>query len=510
MIRNRYKRIIGSRLVVTVLAVLVQLAWLWGLLKLLAPYALLINVALTVLAVLFVLYVASKRDEPAYKVLWLIFILAFPLFGTILYLCFGDKKTSWPLRRRLDRVRSGMAPLETSPETSAALTQASPRMAQTFRYAARLSQYPSYKNTNAQYYPIGDELYPAMLEALERAEKFIYLEYFIVAEGEMWDSILNILIRKAAQGVDVRMIYDDLGSLTTLPPGYAEHLCRKGIKCISFNPMKLILSGTLNNRDHRKILVVDGTVAFSGGINLADEYINRFVKYGHWKDAGFRLEGPAVQSYVKMFAEFWNAFSPDPIISASEVPMSQDQSESGDGYVHPYYDTPTNRDAISNHLYMELLDQATEYAWFFTPYLMLGDTLLDAFVRAAQRGVDVRIVVPGVPDKPFIYRITQSFYRPLLEAGIHIYTYTPGFLHAKACLIDDEIGMLGTVNLDYRSLFLHFECNTLFYRAALLQDLKQDFIETQALCKEVMLSEQKNTIRQRLVDSILRIIAPLC
>lgn len=297
----------------------------------------------------------------------------------------------------------------------------------------------------------------------------------------MWGSILDILVRKAAQGIDVRMIYDDLGSLTTLPPGYAEYLRRRGIKCISFNPMKLILSGTLNNRDHRKMLVVDGKVAFSGGINLADEYINRRVKYGHWKDGGFRLEGPAVWSYARMFAEFWNASSADPIRFAGAIPSAPDAR--ADGYVLPYYDSPTNRDAISNHLYMELLDWATQYAWFFTPYLMLGDTLLDTFVRAAKRGVDVRIFVPGIPDKRFIYRITQSFYRPLLEAGVRIYTYTPGFLHAKACLIDDEIGMLGTVNLDYRSLFLHFECNVLFFRASLLRDLKRDFMEAQALCR---------------------------
>lgn len=505
---HRYKRVIGSRLIVTALAVLIQLAWLWGLLKILAPYALLINVALTVLAVLYVLYVASKREEPAYKVFWLIVILAFPLFGSILYLCFGDGKTSWPLRKRLNRAKNGLPPLKASPSAMDALKKDSPRMAQTFQYLSRLSEYPTYANKGASYYPLGDDMYPAMLEALEHAERFIYLEYFIVNTGEMWDRILNILEQKAACGVDIRMIYDDLGSLTTLPPRYADYLRKKGIQCISFNPMKLILSGTLNNRDHRKILIVDGTVAFSGGINLADEYINRVVKYGHWKDGGFRIEGPAVRSYVQMFAEFWNAFSTQPI-TLDPMLVPSDESYT-DGYVHPYYDTPTNSNAISNHLYMELLDQATQYAWFFTPYLMLGDTLMDAFVRTAQRGVDVRIFIPGVPDKKIIYRISQSFFRPLLEAGVHIYTYTPGFLHAKACLVDDKIGTLGTVNLDFRSLFLHFECNALFYRASILKDLKKDFTATRTQCKEITIKQCSDDTKRRLIDCLLRIIAPLC
>lgn len=506
--KRSYKRIIGSRLIVTALAVLIQLTWLWGLLEFLAPYALPINIVLTVLAVLFVLYVASKRDEPAYKILWLICILAFPLFGAILYLGFGDKKTSRPLHRRLEKAVAEIGPPKAEADAAHELEQESPHMAQIFHYASRLSRYPVQRNRDARYYPSGEAMFPVMLRALEQAEKYIYLEYFIISEGKMWQSMLATLVQKAACGVDVRIIYDDLGSLTTLPPGYAEYLRRRNIKCVSFNPMRLFLSGTLNNRDHRKILVIDGKVAFSGGINLADEYINRIEKYGYWKDGGFRLEGPAVQNYVQMFAEFWNAFSKDPLTlpdSCGSCPPEQ-----GDGYVLPYCDSPANRDAVSNHLYMELLGQATQYAWFFTPYLMLGDTLLDAFVRAAQRGVDVRIFVPGVPDKKLAYRMTQSFFRPLLEAGVRIYTYTPGFLHAKACLIDDEIGMLGTVNLDYRSLFLHFECNALFYRASLLRDLKRDFEETLPLCKEITQQDLRKALHSRMVDSILRIISPLC
>lgn len=507
--KQRYKRIIGSRLIVTFIAVIIQITWLWGLLKFLAPYALPINIVLTMLAIVFVLYVASKRDEPAYKILWLICILTFPLFGTILYLGFGDKRTSRPLHRRLEKVREQLGPLPEDPDTISALEAESLRTAQTFAYTSHLCHnYPVCKNISAQYYPLGDELFPSMLEALEQAEKYIYIEYFIISVGDMWNTILDVLERKAAEGVDVRIIYDDLGSLMTLPPKYSDFLGRKGIRSVSFNPMKLFLSGTLNNRDHRKILVIDGKIAFSGGINIADEYINRIVRLGHWKDIGFRIEGPAVYNYLHMFIEFWNAFSSDPL----PVPTQQYAAveDNYDGYVLPYFDSPANRDAVSNHLYMELLDSATRYAWFFTPYLMLGDTLLDTMVRAAQRGVDVRIFLPGIPDKRVIYRITQSFYRPLLKAGVHIYIYKPGFLHAKACLIDDEIGTVGTVNLDYRSLFLHFECNSLFYKASLLKDLKKDFDETLKQCEEFTADDQKDLLINKLADCVLRIIAPLC
>ena len=364
--RNRYKRIIGSRLVITVAAVLLQAAWLLWLLRFLAPYALVINTALTVLAVLFVLYVASKRDEAGYKILWLIAILAFPVFGAVLYLCFGDKRTSIPLKRRLAAARQGLGPPPAQDgAVMEALEREAPRAAQTFRYVSRLSGYPVCANQSADYYPLGDDLFPAMLEEMKRAERSIYLEYFIVDEGTMWDSMADILAEKAAQGVDVRMIYDDLGSLTTLPPGYAARLEARGIKCISFNPMRLILSGTLNNRDHRKILVIDGRVAFSGGINLADEYINAVVKYGHWKDGGFRITGAAARSYADMFAEFWNAFSKEPI--PRPEPPAPAPSAPADGYALPYYDSPIHPDAVSNQLYIELLDQAVEYAWVFHP-----------------------------------------------------------------------------------------------------------------------------------------------
>lgn len=309
-------------------------------------------------------------------------------------------------------------------------------------------------------------------------------------------------------GVDVRVIYDDFGSLTTLPGDYPKLLAKKGIKCIQFNPIRLFFSGTLNNRDHRKILVIDGNIAFSGGCNLADEYINEYERFGHWKDIGFKTTGAIVQSYTYMFAEFWDAFSKEKIPEKDIKPSKIEKNES-EGYIQTYYDSPTNPDAISNDLYNDLLSQATEYAWFYTPYLMLNDSLRDSFIRAAKRGVDVRIYMPGIPDKTIAFSLSRSYYKQLLEAGVKIFEYTPGFLHAKAALIDDKIGTIGSVNLDYRSLFLHFECNTLFYKVGALKDLKNDMIDTEIKSKEIKIEDTKRNIFSRIFNAILRIFAPL-
>lgn len=312
--RKRYKRLIGSRLLVTVIAVLIQIAWLFSLLRFLAPYALLINMVLTIMAVFFVIYVSANQEEPAYKSLWLITILAFPLFGGILYLCFGNHRTSYPLKKRLDRTRMMMGPKpEQTPHTLQKLEQEDKRVAQIFQYLRKQSGYPVCAVEQAEFYPLGEDLFATMLRDLRGARRYIFVESFIIEEGCMWNNILQILSTKASQGVDVRVIYDDVGSLTTLPPDYNMRLKAKGISCIAFNPMRPILSGTLNNRDHRKIMVIDESIAYSGGVNLADEYINAVEKYGHWKDIGFRVTGPAAQNFADMFVEFWNAFAAKPI-----------------------------------------------------------------------------------------------------------------------------------------------------------------------------------------------------
>ncbi len=305
--------------------------------------------------------------------------------------------------------------------------------------------------------------------------------------------------------------HDDIGSIGTFSHRNRASLLKKGIKCEKFNPL-IVLSGALNNRDHRKIMVVDGIVAFSGGINLADEYINEEHPFGHWKDIGFRITGDAIRSYAYMFAEFWNASSLDKItgkLVGDDYVETRVTGDTFDGYVLPYYDSPARAEAASNNLFIDLLGQARDYMWFYTPYLLLGDGLRDAFVRAAQRGVDVRIVMPGIPDKKVVYRMSRSYYRELLEAGVKIYEYSPGFVHAKACLADDRVGSIGTVNLDYRSLYLHYECNALFYNASILDDLKKDFEDSMAAGRERTLQDERSGLLFRIINDILRIFAPL-
>ena len=321
--------------------------------------------------------------------------------------------------------------------------------------------------------------------------------------------MVDLLAAKAKEGVTVKVLYDDFGSIATYSAREVRKLWQLGIECVPFNPL-IFIKGTLNYRDHRKMLIVDNRVVFSGGINLADEYINAKVKYGHWKDIGFRLEGKAVTSYSRMFVQFWNAFAMTPLTDDVLIDY-EDDDNADDGYVLSYYDSPLRAKATSNELFIELLSQAKDYAWFYTPYLILGDKLLDAFLRASSRGVDVRIIMPGIPDKRIIYRISRSFYPVLLEAGVKIYEYTPGFVHAKASIVDDEICTIGTVNLDYRSLFLHFENNSVFYKSSVLEDLKADYLASEEKCRPVVPGKTyRPSLHRWLVDGVLRIIAPLC
>ena len=447
-------RRILTRVLVAVPAVALQLAWLLLLASWLAPWAALIGLALSVLALLFVLYLITKQEEPTYKILWLLVILSFPLPGAFLYLMFGDKRTTRPLKKRLAAVQ-----VDNPPAPQAVPPGAGSRLAQTFRYLEDITGAALHPNQQATFYHLGDEVYPVMLRALEQAKRYIFIEYFIIDKGVLWDSFVEILRHKAVQGVDVRVLYDDLGSISTYNSGDTWALQKQGIHFAAFNPL-LFVRGTLNCRDHRKMMIIDGEVAFTGGINLADEYINQTVKFGHWKDFGLELHGPAVENYTRMFIEFWNAFSHESLPAPESV--QYEPVARPDGYVLSYYDSPLRRTAASNELYLELLSQAQEYAYFYTPYLMLGNALQEAFVRAARRGVDVRIIMPGIPDKKLVFRMSRSFYPTLLQAGAKIYEYIPGFVHAKGCVVDGVVGTVGTVNLDYRSLFLHFENNALF------------------------------------------------
>ena len=497
------------RRVLTVIpAAAVQALWILLLVKWLSPYAAYITLALSVAAVLLVLFIIIKRDETAYKILWLLVILTVPVAGALLYLLFGNRRTARPLRKRLRRVQEAGQPAPLP--CGGTPFEGEKRMEQTVRWLEHKTGYPLMRAEDVRYYPLGDAMYPDMLTDLRAAKKTIYLEYFIIEPGEMWQSIVDILAQKVREGLDVRVMYDDLGSISTFNFSNALALEKLGIRCVTFNPL-LALKGTANYRDHRKMLIVDNAVAYSGGVNLADRYINREHPYGHWKDTGFRLTGAPVRSFTHMFLTFWNAFSlqkeepmPMPPAAAAAEPAAQD------GWVLSYYDSPLNSEATSNRLYIDLLSQATDYAWFFTPYLMLGDDLLDAMLAAAQRGVDVRIYTPGVPDKKTIYQLSRSYFPHLLKAGVKIYSYTPGFLHAKTWLIDDRAAAVGTVNLDYRSLYLHFENSTVLYGGEVLSDIRRDLDGIESVSRRLGPDDCRNGFLGSMLSACLRLVAPLC
>ena len=503
------KKILG-RLFVVIPAVLLQVFWylvLLGLMNDLMNEHLgdVLNGVFSILAVIFVTGLVAKREESAYKLLWVMLMVAMPILGAMLYFFLGNKSTGRGLKKKL--FQSAKKLEGTLPPGSVEDIKAeNKRLYQTLSHICETTGFPMVENGGTRFYPFGEVMFQDMCRDLQNAKSYIYLEYFIIQKGRFWDSLTEIMAKKVTEGVDVRVMYDDLGSIGTYSVTDIVELKRLGIKCVPFNPF-LFIKSQLNNRDHRKIMVIDGRIAYSGGVNLADEYINHVEKFGVWKDLGFRITGPGVKSYLYMFTEFWNAFSGDSL--PREILQESPEAYSRDGYILPYYDSPVKGEHTSNVLFTELLSTVTDYIWFYTPYLMLGDTLLEAFARAAERGVDVRILMPGIPDKKLVYRLSRSYYKDLLAAGVKIYEYTPGFLHGKAFVADDVMAGVGTVNLDYRSLFLHFECNALFYKSSMTEAVKQDFLTTQRASREVKLRDTRSTPLNRLLDHFLRIFAPL-
>lgn len=508
------KKILG-RIMIVIPAIALQVLWyclMFGLLNNLFRGYLwnAINALLSILAFVFVTGLVAKRDESSYKLLWVMLIVAMPILGALLYFMLGNKNTGKQLKKKLEQSASTL-PDMTGREDKTYITNIQKedlRIGQTLAHISHATGFPILKNDTSRYYPFGEDMFRDMCGDLKKAEKYIYVEYFIIQSGKFWDTLADIMAQKVKEGVDVRIMYDDLGSIGTFSIVDVIDLSKKGIKCIPFNPF-LFIKSQLNNRDHRKLMVIDGKVAYSGGINLADEYINEIHPFGRWKDIGFRITGEAVNSYTYMFAEFWNAFSNDKIMADSIHSLKEEKKQTANGYILPYYDSPMRQEHVSNELFVEILSSATSYVWFYTPYLMLGDALHDAFIRAAKRGVDVRIIMPGIPDKKMVYRLSRSYYMDLLKAGVKIYEYTPGFVHAKAFIADDKIAGLGTVNLDYRSLFLHFECNAVFYEADIVEDLKKDYLATQNESREITENDIQNGLLYRFGNNVLRLIAPL-
>lgn len=376
------------------------------------------------------------------------------------------------------------------------------------RYLNRSGCFPVYANTDVTYFSSGEEKFDALIEELMKAEKFIFLEYFILDEGYMWGRILGILEEKAREGVEVRIMYDGMCEISTLSFDYPERVGKLGIKCKDFSPIRPFISTYYNYRDHRKILVIDGKVAFNGGINLADEYINRIERFGHWKDTAVMLKGEAVQSFTLMFLQMWNMNEKVP--QWDEFLKDTYKTPESEGFVMPYADQPLDVYKVGENVYMDILNRATDYVHIMTPYLILDDSLETALEFAAQRGVDVKIILPGIPDKKMAYALAKTHYKSLIKSGVKLYEYTPGFVHAKVWSCDNCKAVVGTINLDYRSLYHHFECATYMYKTNCIYDIEQDFNDTLKRCREVTPETiKKEKFFYKFWGTLLKIVAPL-
>lgn len=505
---NKLLKKVFSRTVVTALLIVIQVAWLAALLLQLGNSLPAIQTVLRILSLVAILFVIKSDMNPSYKIGWILLIAVLPILGGLMYVIFDNKRPTKNMREML------RAQLEKSAEylgTQESITgELDGGAAGLFKYLEGSAGYPTAKNTTVRYYRVGEEMYADLLPELEKAEKFIFLEYFIIRPGEMWDGVLEILKRKAAAGVDVRIIYDDMGCIDILPANYNATLEGWGIRTMAFNRFVPAVSLVMNNRDHRKITVIDGKVGFTGGINISDEYINVKERFGHWKDTGLMLKGPGVFNLTLMFLEMWNAFNKDGDRYAEFIPDSFEGCGSADdGYVLSFSDSPLDNESVGESVYTDMLYQAKDYIYITTPYLAIDSELQTALCMAAKRGVDVRMITPGIPDKKLVYRLTRSYYPTLLRAGVKIYEYTPGFIHAKSFVCDDKLCVVGTINMDYRSLYLHFECGTLMYNNPEIKQVRKDDLETMEKCRKVELSDMKTNFLGELFDSFLRSVAPL-
>ncbi len=463
-----------------------------------------------VFTLVMVIYLLNSGMNPTAKITWLIVVMLLPVFGVLLFLYTRSDLGHRALKKRVNHIISDTK--ERIPQKEAVLQrlrEENKGAASLAHYIARSGCHPVYDRTAATYFPLGEDKFEEMLKQLEAAEHFIFMEYFIVDEGIMWGRVLEILAAKAAAGVDVRFMYDGSCEFALLPHDYPRRLRKLGIKCKVFAPVSPFVSTHYNYRDHRKILVIDGHTAFNGGVNLADEYINQKAKFGHWKDTAVMLKGEAVKSFTLMFLQMWEIDEPEEE-SARFLSFPAAPVEEAGGYVIPYGDCPLDNEKLGERVYMDILNRSQEYVHIMTPYLILDGEMETALKFAAERGVEVAVLLPGIPDKAIPYALAKTHYKSLLESGVKIYEYTPGFIHAKVFVSDDREAVVGTINLDYRSLYHHFECATYLYGADCISGIEADFQATAAKCRQVPLETcRREKLRVKLTGCLMKAVAPL-
>lgn len=506
-------KIIFGRTIVVALGIALQILILMTLVMYFSSHFVFFTAAMSVLSLVVLICIINEKTNPYYKLAWVVPIVLIPIFGTVLYvfvrLQLGTRLLNNDIRRQIERSEPYI------PQDKAVLDELGRISAKEMNFASYMKKYagfPVLKNAGAEYFPSGEDVFPVMLRELEKAEKFIFMEFFIVEHGEMWDAVFSILERKAAEGVEIRFMYDGTSGLTLVPYNFPKKLAEKGIKCRVFAPFRPVFSTVQNNRDHRKILVIDGHTAFTGGVNIADEYINKCERFGYWKDTAVMIRGEAVKNFTVMFLQNWNIYNKKDESDGFELYTQNDGGgfPIGEGFVLPYGDSPLDNENVGKAVYLDIINRAERYVHIMTPYLILDEEMIQALGYAAKRGVDVSIIMPHIPDKKYAYLLARSYYGELISAGVKIYEFTPGFVHAKGFVSDGMRAVVGSINLDYRSLYLHFECACYFYGCGVVDDVEKDMLATMDKSVRITLDDCKNyNIFKKLAGRVLRLFAPL-
>jgi len=511
---KKWTMILFKRRVLLALLILIQFAIIGLIVNQSIATSLVWETIFTLLSIGVALHVVWKKGKEAYKITWILQVLIFPIYGTLFYIIFNRQTQTKKLQRKLETIyalhRSYLLDDFTVLEEA---KNAHPEQGRLMHYLTHTAGFPVYDQTDVTYYAIGETYFEAMLDEMRRAKRYIFFEFFIVADGTMWDQVLEVMERKAKEGVEVRVMYDDIGSFTKLDPNTKQRLIDKGIDCRIYNPFHPVLTSSQNNRDHRKVLSIDGVTAFTGGVNISDEYINEINRFGHWKDNGIKMSGKGAWGLTLIFLQLWQTMDDhlsDEAIRRLLPPVIENYLEnSAAGYVQPFSDSPTDTENIGENVLIKLIYAAKESIDIYTPYLILDENLETALILAAESGVKIRIVTPKQWDKYLVHVTTRSYYNELVDAGVQIYEYTKGFMHAKTVLADGEVAVVGTINFDYRSLYLHFENGVLLYGNRVLKEIETDINETIKMSEEMTEEDLSYSLPVRLVKSLLRLFAPL-
>lgn len=507
--KRSWLQIIFGRTMIILLLLAVHFFLFFAVMMKLAAYVPYLVGGVTVMTAVMLIYILNTRDDPTLKLSWCFLVAVVPVFGMMMYV-FVRLDLGHRIYRKIDKraVEDSQKYVPDQKELLEDIRRQEPELYGMAHYLDCYSGLGICRAGEGEYYPLGEDMFRAVLTELEKAEKFIFLEYFIITEGEMWGKILDVLRRKAAAGVEVRVMYDGTCSVFDLPYDFPKKLEKLGIRCKVFSPLQPFISTHHNNRDHRKILVIDGVTAFTGGINLSDEYINVTHPHGHWKDTAIMVRGEAARSFTLLFLQMWNALEKERDYAPYLSPVQPRASTRG--YVIPFADTPTDSERVGQTVYMQMINQARDYVYIMTPYLILDGAMVTALCQCAKRGVDIRILQPQIPDHKYAYVLAQRHFKELMDAGVKIYSYTPGFIHAKVFLADGISAVVGSINLDYRSLYLHYECGAYLYKVKMIADIRQDFDKTFEI-SHFMTEEdlRKESLLSRLAGVVLKVFAPL-